>query len=49
MYTTKNKKEESTLVVDEEEYGFVLDKVAAKGPIFSDDDIESHETANDYR
>jgi hypothetical protein len=50
MYTVKNKKDESTLVADEEEaYGFILDKVAAKGPIFSDDDVESHETANDYR
>jgi hypothetical protein len=49
MYTVKNKKEESTLVVNEETYGFILDEVAAKGPIFSDDDFESHETANDYR
>ncbi len=38
MINVKNRKEESTLVVDEEEaYGFILDKVAAQGPIFSDD------------
>ena len=48
MFALNNKKDESTLVADEEEaYSFVLDKVAAKGPIFSDDDAETSELVKD--
>ncbi len=48
MFASKNKKDESTLVANEEEaYSFVLDEVAAKGPIFLDDDVETVETVKD--
>lgn len=41
MLFTKNKKEDSTLVADEEvAYGEVLSRIAAQGPIFSDNDEE---------